>query len=247
VPTTAPTTVQNADEATVEADVVRPPPHRIVIIGDSVANSLAPGVVAAGAARGIEVIDRTVSGCGLVTNSEPAYADGSPIEFTSACRGGIKEVQERIPFQQPELVLVLSTWEAGDRVAGATHMRPGSTTWARSLSDGLREMVQRVGAGGAEIMFLVEAPRVPGEVRTTDLDGPAASAWPTLIRQVARTTDHALLELGPVVCDGSVDDCPMEVDGVRLRPNDGAHFSPEGAWQIGGPVLDAVLERWARS
>ena len=75
----------------------RPPPRRIVIIGDSVANSLAPGVIAAGAARGIQIIDRTVPGCGLVTNSEPAYADGSRIEFTAACRGGIQEVQTGVP------------------------------------------------------------------------------------------------------------------------------------------------------
>ena len=37
----------------------------------------------------------------------------------------------------------------------------------------------------------------------------------------------------------------MEVDGVRLRPDDGAHFGPEGASKIGGSVLEAVLDHWA--
>ena len=96
-------------------------------------------------------------------------------------------------------------------------------------------------------MFLVEAPRVPGEVRTTDIDGPVATVWPALIRKVAESAHQPLVDLGPVVCGGAPDDCPVEVDGVRLRPDDGAHFSPEGASKIGGSVLDAVLDRWAQS
>ena len=132
-------------EATATSETVpRPPPRRIVIIGDSVANSLAPGVVAAGAARGIQVVDRTVSGCGLVTNSEPAYADGSRIEFTAACKGGIQEVQTSVPAEQPDLVLVLSTWEAGDRVAGRRAHAARLAGWDESLSAGLQEMLHRV-------------------------------------------------------------------------------------------------------
>ena len=115
------------------------------------------------------------------------------------------------------------------------------------MAAGLQEMLGRVTAGGAEVMFLVEAPRVPGEVRTTDIDGPVATVWPALIRKVAESADQPLVDLGPVVCAGAPDDCPVEVDGVRLRPDDGAHFSPEGASKIGGSVLDAVLDRWARS
>ena len=88
---------------------------------------------------------------------------------------------------------------------------------------------------------------MPGEVRTTDIDGPVATVWPELIRQVAESADQPLVELGPVVCAGSPGDCPTEVDGVRLRPDDGAHFSPEGASKIGGSVLKAVLDRWAQS
>ena len=246
-PTTAPATTVTTEAVTTSEDASRPPPHRIVIIGDSVANSLAPGVVAAGATRGIQVVDRTVSGCGLVTNSEPAYADGSRIEFTAACKGGIQQVQTSVPAEQPDLVLVLSTWEAGDRVAGSAHMQPGSPGWVESLSVGLQEMLGRVRAGGATVMFLVEAPRVPGEVRTTDIDGPVATVWPALIRKVAESAHQPLVDLGPVVCGGAPDDCPVEVDGVRLRPDDGAHFSPEGASKIGGSVLDAVLDRWAES
>ena len=56
-----------------------------------------------------------------------------------------------------------------------------------------------------------------------------------------------MIELGPVVCGGDPDHCPTEVDGVRLRPDDGAHFSPAGAAEVGVSVLDAVLDRWARS
>ena len=96
-------------------------------------------------------------------------------------------------------------------------------------------------------MFLIEAPRVAGEVRTTDLDGPASTVWPALLRATAKANHQPLVELGPVVCGRSVDDCPTEVDGVRLRPDDGAHFSPEGASMMGGPVLDEVLDRWERS
>ncbi|MBV9923255.1 MAG: acyltransferase, partial [Pseudonocardia sp.] len=176
------TTTQPSDA---ESSVPRPPPRRIVLIGDSVANSLAPGIVSAAQADGISVLDQTVSGCGIVTNSEPALPDGSKISFTSACRNGINGVQNQVASEDPDLVLVLSTWEAGDRTVDGTHLRPGSVGWKASLTAGLQEMLERVRARGAEVMFMLEAPRVPGEIRDAIEHGTLATAWPALIRKVA--------------------------------------------------------------
>jgi peptidoglycan/LPS O-acetylase OafA/YrhL len=243
-PTTMPAaTTQPADQGVPAA---RPTPHRIVLIGDSVANSLAPGIVSAARAQGIQVLDQTVSGCGIVTNSEPAMPDGTMISFTSACRKGIDAIQNHIAAEDPDLVLVLSTWEAGDRIVEGTHLRPGSAAWEASLTVGVEQMLERVRYGGAQVMFLLEAPRVAGEIRNTIQHGAVATAWPALIRREAKASGAPLLDLGPVVCAGRVDDCPSEVDGVRLRPDDGAHFSPEGAMTIGPKILAAVLERWSR-
>jgi peptidoglycan/LPS O-acetylase OafA/YrhL len=241
--TTVPVATTQPSDA--ESQVPRPPPRRIVMIGDSVANSLAPGIVSAAQAQGISVLDQTVSGCGIVTNSEPAMPDGTKISFTSACRQGINGVQNQVASEDPDLVLVLSTWEAGDRTADGTHLRPGSAAWRASLTAGLQEMLERVRARGAEVMFMLEAPRVPGEIRDTVEHGTLATAWPALIRKVAGQSGEPLVDLGPVVCAGSVTHCPTEVDGVRLRPDDGAHFSPEGAQTIGAEVLQAILQKWS--
>jgi peptidoglycan/LPS O-acetylase OafA/YrhL len=237
--------VATTQPSDVESNVPRPAPHRIVMIGDSVANSLAPGIVSAAQAQGISVIDQTVSGCGIVTNSEPAMPDGSEISFTSACRNGINGVQNQVAAEEPDLVVVLSTWEAGDRLVDGTHLRPGSAGWRASLTTGLQEMLERVRAHGAEVMFMLEAPRVPGEIRDAIEHGVVATAWPALIRKVADTAGAPVVDLGPVVCAGSITHCPTEVDGVRLRPDDGAHFSPQGALTIGGRVLQAILQKWA--
>jgi lysophospholipase L1-like esterase len=170
--------------------------------------------------------------------------DGSKISFTSACRTGINGVQNQVASEDPDLVLVLSTWEAGDRIVDGTHLQPGSAAWRSSLTEGLQEMLERVRANGAEVMFMLEAPRVPGEIRDTIEHGAVATAWPALIRKVAEASGEPFVDLGPVVCAGSVTHCPTEVDGVRLRPDDGAHFSPQGAQEVGAGVLQAILQKW---
>jgi peptidoglycan/LPS O-acetylase OafA/YrhL len=225
----------------------RPPPGRIVIVGDSVAFSLWPGLAAAAGPRGIEVVNRSVVGCGVVTNSLPADDRGKPLAFTQDCPSGVGDVESQVPALAPDLVVVLSTWEAGHRDAGGVHLEPTTPPWKESLRAGLHEMLTRVAPGGTPVMFLLEAPRVHGLERTTDLDDPGTAAWARLQREVARETGQMVVDLGPAVCGGHPSDCPTEIDGIRVRPDDGAHFGPEGAVVVGGPVLDAILARWARA
>jgi hypothetical protein len=219
-----------------------PLPRRITLVGDSVLASLAPGIEAAANARGISVVDRTGPGCGIVTNSVPATASGAPITFVSACQGAIGHVQQAAATGGSQLIVMLSTWEAGDRLADGVHLVPGSAAWKASVRVGIAQAVHRVDAGGAHVVLLGVAPDVDGLSRTID---PATrhenARFVDLLHSISRADGLGWVDMGPLVCSGEVASCPPIWHDVRLRPDDGAHFSPAGARAIGADLLSEIL------
>ena len=169
-PTTAPPTTESTEATATSETVPRPAPHRIVIIGDSVANSLAPGVVAA---------------------APPRHPGGGPhrlgVRPRDQQRAGVRRwfthrVHGRLQGRHPT--------GADQRSRRATRSRPRAVDLGGRRPRGRRSAhaarlagVERVAGRGVagdapagegrrgDRHFLVEAPRVPGEVRTTTSTG----------------------------------------------------------------------------
>ena len=221
-------------------------PRRITFIGDSVAASLAPSLATTAATHGIATTSRTVVGCGVVTNSVVGLPEGGLAPFMAGCPFPATEAQRATPGDRPDLVLVLSTWETDERFdqEAKRDLAPGTDAWRRSLEEGLEIVADRVSAGGADVMFLLEPPRVEGSQPVGDGEATRAHAWADLEREWASRHGHLVTDLAPAVCGGRTGDCPVSRREVRLRPDDGRHFVPEGADTVAPDILDAILETW---
>lgn len=224
--TLPPTTAVTPTAPTTTAPPPPPPrrPQRVLLVGDSVAASLEDPLGDALVERGISFATAAAPGCGVVTG-DPADSTGRVLDITLACDGAIPENQRNaIRRAEPDLVLVLSSWEAGDRVVDGTWYPFGTPEAEFVLSQLYGESFDRLGASGAKIALLRLPDTVDGDIRAADPEG-------------NRRGDvlNALLERLPPARPGLVtvpfdrmvcptDPCPQVVDGVRLRPRDGAHF-----------------------
>ncbi len=216
-----------APPPTAPPTTVPPPRHptRVLLLGDSVAASLEPYLGDALTARGITFAAATSPGCGVVTG-DPADPQGRPIEFTRACHGAIPRIQsDAVRKARPDLVVLLSSWEAGDRIVDGRWYRFGTAEADRVLDRLYGETFGRVAGGGTRVALVLLPPNVDGESRTAD---PETNV--RLARLASYLTGLAgrspvrpkLLDLRPIVCPTSP--CPTVVDGIRLRPGDGAHY-----------------------
>lgn len=220
-----------------------PRPTRIAWAGDSVADSLAQAVAAEANARGIQLVNRTTSGCGMVRGL-PADDQLVPISFVRACDGGIPPNNAGTGASGADVVTWLSTWETANRVVDGQAYVFGTPEGDAKLLELIDESAQQVMAGGARLVFLTMPPNTTGPNRpvVTDEDTRRALHLDDLLRQYAAAHGDrvAVLDFASIVCPTGPP-CPTEVDGVTLRPVDGGHFAGDGPAWVAPRLLDALV------
>ncbi len=225
--TTVPTTVPAPAEPGPTAPPPTPPPRhptRVLLVGDSVAASMEDALGDEINARGMSFATSAAPGCGVVTG-DPADAQGNVLSITTACNGAIPDIQRRAVAQaRPDLVVVLSTWETGDRVVDGRWYQVGTPESDDLLRRLYGETVQRLTSGGARVVFLTIPDVVDGATKQADPDvnRRAALVNPLLRDLDATIPGVATLPFDQLVCPTTP--CPTHVDGVELRPRDGRHF-----------------------
>ena len=219
-------------------------PTRVALVGDSVAASLSPALARAFAARGVAYANAAFPGCGVLVG-DPADAQGRPLSITSACSAGIPGNQRTVVARtRPDLVVVLSTWEDGERVVDGTWYPYGTPEADAQLLRLYGEMLDRVTARGARVALVT----VPDPVDSAR--GPAAAEQVRrgrhlndLLARIAASDPIrvSLVRLDDIVCP--TDPCPRSVDGVELRAKDGAHFDdPAAAALVASRLVPLVLD-----
>ncbi|MGB6059806.1 MAG: acyltransferase family protein [Microthrixaceae bacterium] len=219
-------------------------PSRVALVGDSVAASLAPALAEAFSANGMAFANASAPGCGVL-EGDPADDRGEPLAITSACSGAIPDLQRSIVKRtSPDLVVVLSSWEAGDRlVDGVWHPFASAEADAQLLRL-YDEMLDRLTVGGARVALVtiadpVDSKRGPAKEEQTR----RLRHMNDLLEQVA-TRDPiraSLVRLDEIVCPA--DPCPKVVDGVELRALDGAHFAdPKGAALVADQLVARIAQ-----
>lgn len=199
-------------------------PRRVLLVGDSVAASLEDALGDALNARGITFAAAAAGGCG-VTAGDPADEYGNPSTITAACNGAIPRIQrEAISRARPDLVVALSTWETTDRIVDGRWYQVGSLEWAQVMHRLYGETIQRLSVRGARVAFLTIADVVDGEILPGNADtnrrGRLVNDVLTTIGATAPGVDT--LGFDRIVCPTTP--CPVQVDGITLRPRDGRHF-----------------------
>jgi hypothetical protein len=222
---------------------------RVLLVGDSDACSLSPGLEAVGAPAGVQIEDAAVIGCGVVSGQlAPTFFDGRDVTaFSSRCQSADSAAETRaLRSGRPNVVLWSSSWERAPLLVHQKVLPTGSPQWYSVLKRRMEDKVRQFTALGATVVLLTQPPDYdPGNP-----SGPTQSDrdFERLNRLItdfaARTPGVKVVDLAGHVCP-SGPPCPLLVDNVWVR-GDGQHYSSEGAlwaarWlmpQLGIPALE---------
>jgi hypothetical protein len=231
-----------------------PPPQRILVVGDSTAETLFPFLRDAAAPHGIDVESAARIGCSVI-DGDPKLDDGRPyVDIygdTSQCAAITSAQQNRLlASQNPDVVVWVSEWEAWpNRVLDGQLVHFGTIPGNKAILAHIDAAVARLTARGARLVLMPTAPRAYPSVR--GLANPAGDARLVQLAKVLRSyaVAHAdkvsLIDLPTILQCPTALRCPEEVaPGIKPRALDGFHFDGDGAvWlanQITGMLLGAT-------
>lgn len=188
------------------------PSTRILLVGDSIAESL--GTLA--------VPTYARSGCGI-TDGVPTYTN-SPAA-SQQCAAGRDAWLDALP--DAETYLLLSTWEINDYIIGDDLVAFGTRKWDAWLTAEYEDVLSRL--HHRRVYLVTVPPRAPLDGRSFQSQEDVKktymmNAW---YKRFAATHAVGVIDLASIMCPARV--CLEYVDGEQLRPNDGSHFSAAGA------------------
>lgn len=228
-----------------------PPPQRILLVGDSTAETIYPFLRDVAAARGVEVQSAARIGCGVIDGS-PKLDDGRPyIDYfgdTSQCAGISSSMQGTLlARQRPDTVVWLSGWESWpNRELDGQLVHFGTIAGNKAILAHIDAAVGRLTAGGARLVFLPVAPNAYPSFRgLQNVQGDSRLAeLARLLRTYAR--QHAdkvsLIDLPTILQCPTSTTCPAEVGpGIRPRDLDGFHFDGDGAVWLADQLMGMLL------
>jgi peptidoglycan/LPS O-acetylase OafA/YrhL len=238
-PVTVPTVPVQASEAELGVS-------RMLLLGDSVADTLGDALQVEAAAHGVSVSSITRPGCGMTTET-PLRADGSPVPWGEACATFTAQYQsDAVNEAAPNVVLWLSTWETSDALANGVKVDFGTRAGDDALLAELDAARSRLTAQGARLVLItLPAPADSSEVMPLRPDeGLRRNHLNSVFRRFAVRYPGTVgvADLAAIVCPPGGTSCPATVDGLVLRPRDGNHFEGDGpAWVA--PRLYAAIIR----
>jgi hypothetical protein len=227
------------------------PPQRILIVGDSTAETMFPFLRDAAAAHGIEVQSAARIGCSVI-DGEPKLDDGRPyVDIygdTSQCAAITSAQQNRmLASENPDVVIWLSEWEAWpNRVLDGQLVHFGTIPGNKAILAHIDAAVTRLTARGARLVLMPTAPRAYPSVR--GLANPAGDARIAQLAKALRSyasrhTDKVtLIDLPTILQCATADRCPEEVaPGIKPRELDGFHFDGDGAAWLANQITGMLL------
>ena len=207
----------------------------LLVVGDSVAGSLAevfrPDLVGGG----YSVHGMGAHGCGVLMGR--AAPPGEPLGLPR-CQGWKAAWREAVATVRPDLALiVVGAWEKYDWDTGDGLLVVGTDAWRRHLTAQLDEAASIAASTGARVAALsppCSATTKKYHERFLALDA-AFRDW------VGGRDDVAFIDLHPLLCRNAV--YRTDIDGVRIY-RDGVHFTDAGGatvWRWLGPHIDAAM------
>jgi peptidoglycan/LPS O-acetylase OafA/YrhL len=219
-------------------------PRRLLLVGDSLAVSLLPGLEQATAPAGVELSSRAVAGCGLMAGI-PLDPKEQPYPWSEACDTNMPRIEAAaVRETQPDVVMWLSgAWDERDRVVGGKTVKLGSARGDRVVTQLIDQAAQRLTASGARLVIVTIAPDAPGTQLAADpRRNQRLAALNRLLRKYAAAHHIPIADLRSIVCPRTSGGkpCPRIVHGILLRP-DGYHFDPNASRFVAERLLPRVL------
>ena len=141
---------------------------RVLVVGDSTACTMLPGLEAVAAPAGVQIENAAVIGCGVVSGEiAPQVTNGVNANAASTRCSGQASAQEKraIRSGRPNVVLWSSSWERSGLVVGhgtdQKVLTPGSPQWYSVLTKRISQRLKEFTDTGATVVMLTQAPFVP--------------------------------------------------------------------------------------
>ena len=227
---------------------------RVLLVGDSTACTMLPGLEAVAAPKGVQVEDGVVIGCGIVSGQvAPDIVNGVDLNRGSRlCSSRVSAAEKQaLRPGRPNVVLWASSWEREPLVVGHGADRKilaqGSPQWYSYLSHRIDQRLKQFTSTGTTVVMLTQPPFVPLGSRPA---GPSTQdetfeRLNNLLNGIAAKVPHVeVVDLASRVCP-SGPPCSLIVDTIWVR-GDGAHYTDEGSlwvarWlmpKLGIPALE---------
>jgi peptidoglycan/LPS O-acetylase OafA/YrhL len=208
----------------------------VVLIGDSTACTLLPGLQAVGPSYGLSFEDGAVIGCGVVSGEiAPLYNKlGTNVSLpTKQCQGEANRAEmQAIERYRPRLIVWGSTEEHGSVVdttaSGSKVVNAGTPAWKSVMLQRMDNRVQEFLSTGANVVLLLEPPSLHAGsgFDATDL---AYQQMNDILKEVAARHPHrvALVNLATRVCP-SGPPCPVAPPGWVAKGNSVGQYIASG-------------------
>jgi peptidoglycan/LPS O-acetylase OafA/YrhL len=217
-------------------DLVRPATNlRILVLGDSTACSLFPGLKAVDDGVGAATAQAAVFGCGIASGQITTTRGEQITPHSDRCPAMVAAAQiPAVGIMRPDVVIWMSLWEKSDTVADGRTLVSGTPAGDAEMLRRMDATLTRVTAYGAKVVLLTIAAPAPNDAQGTNntsngVDDAGYARLDHLDREFTRRHPGTvtLVDLARELCPNGPP-CPEQVDGLRMRP-DGRHFTPTAA------------------
>ena len=220
-------------------------PARVLVVGDSVALTLAAGVDARVLRGRATVESDAILGCGVVR--VPRFA--GPLTHVPAddCRRWPSRWRSAVERYDPDVaVLLVGAWEVFDVEVGGRRLPFGAPAHEALLRHELSRALEVLGAGRTQVVALTTPcfdHHDDAEFRDgSERNDPRRVAWVNRLLHdavAARPSDARLVDLHAIVCPGGR--YADALRGTSLRADDGVHFDAQGVPLVWEKLLPDVL------
>jgi peptidoglycan/LPS O-acetylase OafA/YrhL len=222
------------------APVTPATPHRILLMGDSVAGSLFPGLQHVAYMHGIQLTDGSFAGCGLVTGS-PLDPNGQKYPWSDSCSNALPFIEDRAMYvTNPDVVLWISgAWDERDRVVNGQTFQIDNPTGQNVLLRLIGEAAHRFTKDGARLVIVTLPPETFGTSLAADpARNQRQSELNAVLHRFAWVHNIQVVDLATIVCPNQT--CQEVVDHRELRP-DGYHFDSQASEWVAERLIPEVL------
>ncbi len=206
-------------------------PLRMLVLGDSIAESLKePGPLTVDGID-VEVINRSIIACPVTWEGRWAFDDGRLIGDPPECDGDDR-FADVVTDADPDVILLMFGWPgtiAGRELTDGTIVAPCEPEFDEQFADELARLVERFESDASVVVATVAPP--------TEYRNEAQSDRPGCLNRVIRDGEFDVYEFGEWLCPGA--DCT----GALTLMRDTVHFadSPDVRALVWPIVVEQVL------